>query len=253
MSFNRKATLIAVSVSFSLITPIARAQDKKEGVPHIVIFNDAGSIGLEFNVVDPVIINGIPTITVFTSVFNALAGEYTSAPLSGLDSGFINDDMAFESEMPFIGSNIVVTLTSIQTESADFFIALGAGFVFNPGQSFTLGSAFDSHPTYGLLSSDPNFTGNASLIFEIHDTNNILAGSSTLGVIISADPEDAIGVNQLCSIADLNNDTILDFFDVSLFLSAFTSQLPAADFTQDGIYNFFDVSAFLSAFALGCP
>lgn len=53
--------------------------------------------------------------------------------------------------------------------------------------------------------------------------------------------------------ADLTGDGILNFFDVSAFLSAFTSQDPIADFTGDLNFNFFDVSAFLSMFTAGCP
>lgn len=53
--------------------------------------------------------------------------------------------------------------------------------------------------------------------------------------------------------ADLNDDRILDFFDVSAFLDAFGMQDPVADFTGDGVLDFFDVSAFLQAFAAGCP
>jgi hypothetical protein len=53
--------------------------------------------------------------------------------------------------------------------------------------------------------------------------------------------------------ADLNSDGSLDFFDISAFLSAFTSEDPAADFNNDGSFNFFDVSAFLAAFTSGCP
>ncbi len=53
--------------------------------------------------------------------------------------------------------------------------------------------------------------------------------------------------------ADLTGDGMLNFFDVSAFLSAFTSQNPDADFTGDGMFNFFDVSAFLGAFTAGCP
>jgi len=56
-----------------------------------------------------------------------------------------------------------------------------------------------------------------------------------------------------CSPADLNQDGVLNFFDVSAFLSAFAAQDPIADFSNDGVFNFFDVSAFLSAFAAGCP
>ena len=52
---------------------------------------------------------------------------------------------------------------------------------------------------------------------------------------------------------DLNNDGALDFFDISAFLTAFTSMDPVADFTNDGTFDFFDISAFLNAFAAGCP
>lgn len=53
--------------------------------------------------------------------------------------------------------------------------------------------------------------------------------------------------------ADLTGDGILNFFDVSAFLSAYTAQLPQADFTGDGTFNFFDVSAFLGFYSAGCP
>jgi len=54
-------------------------------------------------------------------------------------------------------------------------------------------------------------------------------------------------------IADLTGDGMLNFFDVSAFLNAFTAGDPSADFTNDGQFNFFDVSAFLNAFTGGCP
>jgi hypothetical protein len=53
--------------------------------------------------------------------------------------------------------------------------------------------------------------------------------------------------------ADLNNDGMLNFFDVSEFLSAYNTMDPVADFNEDGMFNFFDVSAFLSAYNAGCP
>jgi hypothetical protein len=53
--------------------------------------------------------------------------------------------------------------------------------------------------------------------------------------------------------ADLNSDGVLNFFDVSAFLSAFNAMNPAADFNNDGLFNFFDVSAFLVAYNQGCP
>jgi hypothetical protein len=56
-----------------------------------------------------------------------------------------------------------------------------------------------------------------------------------------------------CGPADLNTDGMVNFFDVSAFLSAYSAGEIIADFTGDGLLNFFDVSAFLGAYALGCP
>jgi hypothetical protein len=53
--------------------------------------------------------------------------------------------------------------------------------------------------------------------------------------------------------ADLNGDGALNFFDVSVFLSAYNAMDLLADFNGDGMFNFFDVSAFLSAYNAGCP
>lgn len=53
--------------------------------------------------------------------------------------------------------------------------------------------------------------------------------------------------------ADCNNDGLLNFFDLSIFLSEFTNQDTRADMNNDNLWNFFDISAFLTAFAAGCP
>ncbi len=58
--------------------------------------------------------------------------------------------------------------------------------------------------------------------------------------------------NAVCS-ADLAADGVLDFFDISVFLNAFSANDLRADFTNDGTLNFFDVSTFLNEFAAGCP
>ncbi|MGJ8636804.1 MAG: choice-of-anchor B family protein [Phycisphaerales bacterium] len=54
-------------------------------------------------------------------------------------------------------------------------------------------------------------------------------------------------------IADINGDGVLDFFDISAFLTAFGAQDPSADFSGDGAFDFFDISGFLTAFSAGCP
>jgi hypothetical protein len=53
--------------------------------------------------------------------------------------------------------------------------------------------------------------------------------------------------------ADLFADGMLNFIDISTFLSLFAAQDSQADFVSDGNFNFLDVSAFLSAFSAGCP
>jgi hypothetical protein len=58
---------------------------------------------------------------------------------------------------------------------------------------------------------------------------------------------------QASCAADLNGDGMLDFFDLSAFLSAFSAQDPSADFNGDGLFDFFDVSTYLNLFSAGCP
>ncbi|MBO6512963.1 MAG: hypothetical protein JJ974_03225 [Phycisphaerales bacterium] len=53
--------------------------------------------------------------------------------------------------------------------------------------------------------------------------------------------------------SDLNTDGVLDFFDISAFLTAFSTQDPIADFNNDTLFDFFDISAFLTAYGAGCP
>lgn len=54
-------------------------------------------------------------------------------------------------------------------------------------------------------------------------------------------------------LADFNGDGSLDFFDVSLFLTAFNAMDQAADLDNDRQFNFFDVSLFLTSYTNGCP
>lgn len=54
-------------------------------------------------------------------------------------------------------------------------------------------------------------------------------------------------------IADFTNDGVLNFFDVSAFLTAYNAMHPSADLNNDAMLNFFDVSTFLGAYSAGCP
>ncbi len=65
---------------------------------------------------------------------------------------------------------------------------------------------------------------------------------------------DAVTVTAACP-ADLAEPFgVLNFFDVSTFLTAYNAQDAAADLAAPfGVWNFFDVSTFLAAFNAGCP
>ncbi|MEZ6164709.1 MAG: GC-type dockerin domain-anchored protein [Phycisphaerales bacterium] len=52
--------------------------------------------------------------------------------------------------------------------------------------------------------------------------------------------------------ADLSGDGVINFFDVSEFLSYFSAQDVRGDLNNDGVFNFFDVSTFLQLFSQGC-
>jgi hypothetical protein len=100
-----------------------------------------------------------------------------------------------------------------------------------------------------LVGSGSSF-GQGSGLFCVSPDGTVLAvmdSSRSYGAI-----ELVTLIEGSCS-ADLNEDGLLNFFDVSAFLSAFSVGDPSADFTGDGAFNFFDVSAFLQAFSDGCP
>ena len=57
-----------------------------------------------------------------------------------------------------------------------------------------------------------------------------------------------------CSAADLAEPFgVLDFFDVSVFVNAYSANNSDADFDNNGTFDFFDVSAFLNTYNTGCP
>ncbi|MEX0876343.1 MAG: GC-type dockerin domain-anchored protein [Phycisphaerales bacterium] len=53
--------------------------------------------------------------------------------------------------------------------------------------------------------------------------------------------------------ADCNGDGVINFFDLSWFLTEYNNQLPGGDINGDGNYNFFDLSLFLMSYNQGCP
>jgi hypothetical protein len=114
-----------------------------------------------------------------------------------------------------------------------------AGWIANGGFDFLSNQVLGGLPTADNIGArDADGDGENDLDF------NAIAGDQFLNLSNPVVPS--------CP-ADLNGDNMLNFFDVSAFLTAYNSMDPVADFNGDGMFNFFDVSAFLSAYNAGCP
>ena len=86
----------------------------------------------------------------------------------------------------------------------------------------------------------------------------LVPGQNTITVVAVEDSGNTNVLTETVTLgspcpADFTGDGNLNFFDISAFLTAFSSGDPAGDFNGDGQFNFFDVSAFLTAFNAGCP
>ena len=93
--------------------------------------------------------------------------------------------------------------------------------------------------------SEPVYLANMLMVDTTLSAGEIAAfgGPDAAGIALTATP---------CP-ADINGDTVLDFFDVLAFLQAFSGMEPVGDFNGDTVFDFFDVLAFLQAFSGGCP
>ncbi|MEX0876855.1 MAG: GC-type dockerin domain-anchored protein [Phycisphaerales bacterium] len=145
--------------------------------------------------------------------------------------------MVFEDDRP----EFTVNLLDRTAKEVYMFLNLGAG----EDPLTMLDSSSQVIPydrfTYIKLLDDALEPGeNTVTVVAIEDSGNtnVLTETVTLGAACPA---------------DFTGDGVLNFFDISGFLGAFSSGDPDADFNGDGQFNFFDISGFLSAFSAGCP
>jgi len=86
-------------------------------------------------------------------------------------------------------------------------------------------------------------------------STNRLAATGQLAFLAQRDY--GVSVIQSCASpvcpADLDGSGVLDFEDVSAFISAYNAMDPDADFNGDASFNFYDVSGFIESFLAGCP
>lgn len=112
-------------------------------------------------------------------------------------------------------------------------------------------------PGSPCIDASDNTAWPSTVLTDLDDNPRFFDDVATTDTGVGPSPIADMGAYEFAIIAscpaDLTGEGVLNFFDVSAFLSAFTSGDPLADFTNDGNYNFFDVSAFLAAFSAGCP
>ena len=87
----------------------------------------------------------------------------------------------------------------------------------------------------------PNLNDIGTSLFQLHMSESPFLGAWMIR-----------GTGTTACQADLTSDGTLDFFDVSAFLSAFSSSDSCTDLNNDGAFDFFDVSMFLALFTQGC-
>ncbi|MCC5823664.1 MAG: immunoglobulin domain-containing protein [Phycisphaerales bacterium] len=84
------------------------------------------------------------------------------------------------------------------------------------------------------------------------------ADSGVYELVVSDNCSDKVSASAVVAVevpchADLDDNGVLNFFDIAAFLAYYQIQDPIADWNGDGLFNFFDFAAYLDAFNAGCP
>lgn len=181
-------------------------------------------------------------------VVNSWDGATTTPIVAGNDAGIENGSLA--NFPPVISSNGWVAFRA--TDQANDATGVWVG----DGDSLVKIAEWDQlvETDLGMLPLGFDFGGLdgkqvTSGVIDINDNGQVAFSAflrnGTVGVFVATP--------VLACQPDLNNDGALDFFDISAFLTAFSSSDPIADFNNDMSFDFFDISAFLTAFGAGCP
>jgi len=151
----------------------------------------------------------------------------------------------FESRDPtsweVYGTNDAVTSTDNSTGMEENWILVDSGLIDLPLDRFTAG------PTVPV-NNDTEYTAYKFLFPTLRDTNAPGADSIQYADILI----EGTGGENPCP-ADLNNDGLLDFFDLQQFLNWYSAGDIRADLAPDGVLDFFDLQAFLNLYSAGCP
>jgi hypothetical protein len=128
-------------------------------------------------------------------------------------------------------SDIVVANAGYQSESISILIGDGNGSFYFEGDY--------------LVGSQPRAVG-------IGDVLNDGVADVVVANYFSDDVTVLLGRGVCLCRADADQNGVLNFFDIALFIGRFQSMDSYADFNGDGFYNFFDIATYVSAFGEGC-
>ena len=119
-----------------------------------------------------------------------------------------------------------------------------------------LGIGYKGIDSSTMVMIDASDATNPTVVESVTQSGSIHAIGFSEQVRVSSG-HDGFRLYQSCGSAscqaDFTGDGVIDFFDVGVFLQAFSGGDLLADFTGDGLLNFFDISEFLIEFAAGCP
>ncbi len=190
-------------------------------------------------------------------------------------------------DVSFPGASSLTISIGATTRTDQRWASSGTGQALDfvaPGQNITTVSAAQpitntSATVSGCSFATPIASGIASLLLaRAQDLSLAAPDQAALYLLFVAGAEDQVGLasedtagwdsfhgwgrlnarrsldalEPSCDV-DLNGDGEVDFFDVLMFLQAFSQQDPLADMNGDGAFDFFDAQLFLGAFAVGCP
>ncbi|MGJ8636380.1 MAG: GC-type dockerin domain-anchored protein [Phycisphaerales bacterium] len=148
--------------------------------------------------------------------------------------------------------------TSIAVSGTTAIIG-GEGYLLHTGDPLTNGAAYifdlNTHQQIAKLSASNEdrykFFARSVAISE----SKAFAGAyyDSHGSYLNAGSVFVFDLPNAACQADLNDDGQLDFFDLSAFLTAYSSADPSVDFNNDGLFDFFDISQYLTLYQAGCP
>ena len=153
--------------------------------------------------------------------------------------------------------NVVAGLSSVyaDVDSIDPWVGLLAedhapGAMVGPTLAMILGDQFQRLRTADRFWYESYLPADLIALVEAQTLSAIIQRNTGIGAELS---DNVFMAAEPCP-ADVNNDGVINYFDVSAYIGLFSAEDPRADYAgHDGVFDFFDVSDFLDAYNAGCP